>query len=90
MQLLRNMNCLLEAHPQSRRRHLAWHTPIIVPVYPQALPWHTLQRLRLLNPVPPAMLPSITLGKSGTYLGSFWPLYRHRMRILLCTWLVSE
>ena len=35
MQLLRNMNRLLEQHPQSRRRHLAWHTPIIVPVYPQ-------------------------------------------------------
>ena len=36
MQLLRNMNRLLELHPQSRRRHLAFHTPIIVPVYPQA------------------------------------------------------
>ena len=47
MQLLRNMNCLLEAHPQSRRRHLAWHTPIIVPVYPQVFPWHTLQQLLL-------------------------------------------
>jgi phosphatidylinositol kinase/protein kinase (PI-3 family) len=35
MQLLRNMNRLLDKHPQSRRRHLAWHTPIIVPVYPQ-------------------------------------------------------
>ena len=38
MQLLRNMNRLLDKHPQSRRRHLAWHTPIIVPVYPQVCP----------------------------------------------------
>lgn len=38
MQLLRNMNRLLDKHPQSRRRHLAWHTPIIVPVYPQVRP----------------------------------------------------
>ena len=35
MQLMRNMNRLLDKHPQARRRHLAWHTPIIVPVYPQ-------------------------------------------------------
>ena len=50
MQLLRNMNCLLEAQPQSRRRHLAWHTPIIVPVYPQVSAWHTLQPLPLIAP----------------------------------------
>lgn len=47
MQLLRNMNCLLEAQPQSRRRHLAWHTPIIVPVYPQVFAWHTWQLVLL-------------------------------------------
>ena len=35
MQLMRNMNRLLDKHPQARRRHLSWHTPIIVPVYPQ-------------------------------------------------------
>lgn len=33
--LMRAMNRLLDKHPQSRRRHLAWHTPIIVPVWPQ-------------------------------------------------------
>ena len=35
MQLLRLLNQLLERHPESRRRLLAWHTPIIVPVWPQ-------------------------------------------------------
>ena len=33
--LMRAMNRLLDRHPQSRRRHLAWHTPAIVPVWPQ-------------------------------------------------------
>ena len=65
MQLLRNMNCLLEAHPQSRRRHLAWHTPIIVPVYPQVSTRHTLQPL-----VSPAVLPSDVMGQSKGVLGS--------------------
>ena len=36
--LMRAMNRLLDRHPQSRRRHLAWHTPAIVPVWPQVLP----------------------------------------------------
>jgi transformation/transcription domain-associated protein len=35
MQLLRLLNRLLERSPESRRRLLAWHTPIIVPVWPQ-------------------------------------------------------
>lgn len=33
--LMRAMNRLLDKHAQSRRRHLAWHTPAIVPVWPQ-------------------------------------------------------
>lgn len=33
--LMRAMNRLLDKHPQSRRRHLSWHTPAIVPVWPQ-------------------------------------------------------
>ena len=36
--LMRAMNRLLDRHPQSRRRHLAWHTPAIVPVWPQVPP----------------------------------------------------
>lgn len=36
MQLLRSMNRLLDAHPQSRSRNLSWHTPLMVQVYPQA------------------------------------------------------
>lgn len=35
MQVLRAMNRLLDRHPQSRRRHLAWNTPSIIPVWPQ-------------------------------------------------------
>ncbi len=35
MQLLRGLNKLLDAHPESRRRCLSWHTPISVPVWPQ-------------------------------------------------------
>lgn len=35
MQLLRLLNRLLERTPESRRRALAWYTPIIVPVWPQ-------------------------------------------------------
>ena len=35
IQLLRLSNRLLDAHPQSRQRALAWHTPVIVPVWVQ-------------------------------------------------------
>ncbi|KAK9813189.1 hypothetical protein WJX72_010368 [[Myrmecia] bisecta] len=35
MQLLRSLNRLLDKHPESRRRHLAWHTPVVVPIWPQ-------------------------------------------------------
>ncbi|KAK9855808.1 hypothetical protein WJX84_006870 [Apatococcus fuscideae] len=35
MQLLRQMNRLLDRFPEARRRCLAFHTPIIVPVWPQ-------------------------------------------------------
>ena len=34
LQLLTNMNKLLARHPQTRRRHLAWHTPTVVPIWP--------------------------------------------------------
>lgn len=40
MQLLRLLNRLLERSPESRRRLLAWHTPIIVPVWPQVTDTH--------------------------------------------------
>lgn len=36
LQLLRLLNRLLERHPEARRRGLAWHTPAVVPVWPQA------------------------------------------------------
>jgi hypothetical protein len=57
MQLMRNMNRLLDKHPQSRRRHLAWHTPIIVPVYPQVRPLTpgTLALLEELLTMPEAL-----------------------------------
>lgn len=67
MQLLRNMNCLLEAHPQSRRRHLAWHTPIIVPVYPQVSTQHTPKPL-----LSPAILLNSVMGHSQRYHGPRW------------------
>ena len=35
MQLLRLLNRLLDKHPESRRRHLSFHTPAIVPVWMQ-------------------------------------------------------
>lgn len=35
MQLLRLLNRPLERSPETRRRNLAWYTPIIVPVWPQ-------------------------------------------------------
>lgn len=35
MQLLRVFNRLLDKHPQSRKRFLLWHTPFILPVWPQ-------------------------------------------------------
>jgi transformation/transcription domain-associated protein len=35
VQLMRHLNRLLLKHKQSRRRHLLFHTPIIVPVWPQ-------------------------------------------------------
>ncbi|GFR40173.1 hypothetical protein Agub_g730, partial [Astrephomene gubernaculifera] len=35
IQLLRLSNRLLDAHPQSRQRALAWHTPVMVPVWVQ-------------------------------------------------------
>ena len=35
MQLLRLLNRLLDKHPESRRRHLTFHTPAIVPVWMQ-------------------------------------------------------
>lgn len=35
MQLLRLLNRPLERSPESRRRNLAWYTPVIVPVWPQ-------------------------------------------------------
>jgi transformation/transcription domain-associated protein len=35
LQLMRLCNALLERRPDSRKRALAWHTPAIVPVWPQ-------------------------------------------------------
>ena len=35
MQLLRMMNKLLDRHPESRQRMLAWSAPTVVPVWPQ-------------------------------------------------------
>jgi transformation/transcription domain-associated protein len=35
VQLMRHLNRLLEKHKQSRRRHLLFHTPVVVPVWPQ-------------------------------------------------------
>ena len=32
---MRLFNRLLEAHPQCRSKGMAWHTPIVVPVWPQ-------------------------------------------------------
>jgi hypothetical protein len=49
--LMRAMNRLLDRHPQSRRRHLAWHTPAIVPVWPQVQPVAPLRFDCLLNRV---------------------------------------
>ena len=34
LQLLRSLNRLLDAHPQSRARALGWYVPAIVPVHP--------------------------------------------------------
>ena len=42
MQLMRAMNRLLDKHPESRRRNLAWHTPVIVPIFPQVSYDHTI------------------------------------------------
>lgn len=36
MQLLRQLNLLLDKQPQTRRRLLSWHTPVIIPIWPQA------------------------------------------------------
>ena len=36
MQLMRMMNRLLDKAPETRRRHLSFHTPVIVPIWPQA------------------------------------------------------
>lgn len=38
MQVLRQLNRLLDRHPEARRRNLAWNTPSIVPVWPQVGP----------------------------------------------------
>lgn len=35
VQLFRVLNRLLDKHKESRRRHLAFNTPIIIPVWPQ-------------------------------------------------------
>ena len=35
VQLMRLLNKLLEAHPPCRSKGLAWHTPLVVPVWPQ-------------------------------------------------------
>jgi hypothetical protein len=35
MQLLRLMNKQLDRHADSRRRMLAWHTPVMIPVWQQ-------------------------------------------------------
>jgi transformation/transcription domain-associated protein len=35
VQLFRVLNRLFDKHKESRRRHLAFHTPIIIPVWPQ-------------------------------------------------------
>ena len=35
MQLLRLFNRQLERHPRARQRLLSWHTPVIMPVFPQ-------------------------------------------------------
>lgn len=36
MQLMRMMNRLLDKAPETRRRNLSFHTPVIVPIWPQA------------------------------------------------------
>ena len=35
VQLMRMLNRLMMKHPESRSRRLSWHTPTIVPVWPQ-------------------------------------------------------
>ena len=38
VQLMRMLNRLMMKHPESRSRRLSWHTPTIVPVWPQVSP----------------------------------------------------
>ncbi len=35
LSLQRSLNELLETHPDARRRSLSWHTPAVIPVWPQ-------------------------------------------------------
>ena len=35
LRLMRLLNKLLEGHKEARRRHLTFHTPVIVPIWPQ-------------------------------------------------------
>ena len=40
VQLMRMLNRLMMKHPESRSRRLSWHTPTIVPVWPQVRALH--------------------------------------------------
>ncbi len=46
MQLMRMMNRLLDKAPETRRRNLSFHTPVIVPIWPQARPHPAALRAR--------------------------------------------
>lgn len=57
MQLLRCLNKLLDRAPESRRRLLNWHTPIIVPVWPQVCARIRSRAAACLPPLVPDYLP---------------------------------
>jgi hypothetical protein len=69
LQLMRLANALLERAPDARRRGLAWHTPAIVPVWPQ---------LRLLEEEPSyaSYYEAYEVGASGRLLGCFLGAFR--------------
>ena len=63
VQLMRHLNRLLLKHKQTRRRHLLFHTPIIVPVWPQVR-YPYMSWLILIMPLSTAMLNcAISFGK---------------------------
>jgi hypothetical protein len=78
MQLLRLLNRPLERSPESRRRNLAWYTPIIVPVWPQVRAWALpaarltsfgLHRSMLANPGKAPWLQNVMRSCAGCLVG---------------------